>query len=455
LDDASRLGGIAALGVAEFGGHAQHGQQAHSAASSPEKLPERLEDVRHGTAPRSVLRQLIPASARSQARAGSLLPGGPTSIIFDQLTSRAAVTDDPDEPVELYRARSAAEAHALRTELDDAGIAAQVDSELLQGIVGEVPGGWVTAPRVLVKRHHLDAARTVLDEFLSRAEDPADAPADAELRCLACRTPMGTGDTCPACGWSYAPDHRPDPAPAVPAPRKVEAPLPSEATAAPAPDPIPSVPSQPRWGEVAAVLAVGVVPYLFALLPGPRQVAPPPYWADAIQLSGTSACIAFVTLYLIRRSGEPWGRFGLDRPAGTDVLLGIGMLIVAELVWILESRLGLPSSNYPFIGPRGSTELALMLVAHAANGFTEELVTRAYLITRLEALLRSRGWAVVLAAAAFASYHAYQGPAGLVGNFLFGLAYGVAYLSIRRVWPLAVGHALFNIHLDLLYPPVG
>ncbi|HKB01109.1 MAG TPA: CPBP family glutamic-type intramembrane protease [Gemmataceae bacterium] len=358
------------------------------------------------------------------------------------------MTDDPDEPVELYRARSAAEAHALRTELEEAGITAQVDSELLQGIVGEVPGGWLTAPRVLVQRRHLEAARTVLDEFLSPAEDPADAPGDLDLRCLACRTPMGTADTCPACGWSYAPES--DLGPERPAPPKEDEPKQPEPAVALTSEAAPAIPSQTGWGEVAAVLAVGVLPHLLAILPGPQQVVAPPYWAGAIHLTWSSACVAFVTLYLIHRSGEPWGRFGLDRPAGSDLFLGLGMLIVAELAWILVSRLGLPSTSYPFVGPKGPTENALMLVAHAANGFTEELVTRAYLITRLEVLLRSRGAALFLAAAAFASYHAYQGPAGLAFAFLFGLVYGLAYLGIRRVWPLALGHALMNIHIDLI-----
>jgi membrane protease YdiL (CAAX protease family) len=92
-----------------------------------------------------------------------------------------------------------------------------------------------------------------------------------------------------------------------------------------------------------------------------------------------------------------------------------------------------------------------MLLKESANGFTEELVTRAYLITRLEVLLRSRMAAVFLSATAFASYHAYQGPAGLVGAFLFGLAFGLAYLGVRRVWPLALGHALFDIHIELIH----
>src|SRR5215213_4309722 len=115
------------------------------------------------------------------------------------------MADDPNEPVELYRARGAHAAHALRALLEAAGVPARVDGELLGGIAGEVPFGWVTAPRVLVPRGQVAAAAPVLAEFLDRAGPPdgADA-ADGELRCLACRAPMGDADACPACGWSYA-----------------------------------------------------------------------------------------------------------------------------------------------------------------------------------------------------------------------------------------------------------
>jgi hypothetical protein len=75
------------------------------------------------------------------------------------------------------------------------------------------------------------------------------------------------------------------------------------------------------------------------------------------------------------------------------------------------------------------------------------------LITRLEELLQSRGKAVVLAAVAFASYHAYQGVAGVVATFLMGLTFGAAYLGLRRIWPLVIGHALYNIILVLAVRP--
>jgi membrane protease YdiL (CAAX protease family) len=64
-------------------------------------------------------------------------------------------------------------------------------------------------------------------------------------------------------------------------------------------------------------------------------------------------------------------------------------------------------------------------------------------------LLRSRVGAVLLSASLFAAYHTYQSIGGVAHQMEFGVAYGVAFLLLRRVWPLAVGHALCNIRLGL------
>src|SRR5438874_10913553 len=113
---------------------------------------------------------------------------------------------DENEPVELYRARGADEAHALKAHLEAAGIPARVDGELLGGIVGEVPFGWVTAPRLMVPRGRLEVAEAVLADFLGGTAGPAGSTggeADGDLRCLACGARMGDAGACPSCGWSY------------------------------------------------------------------------------------------------------------------------------------------------------------------------------------------------------------------------------------------------------------
>ena len=358
------------------------------------------------------------------------------------------------DPVEIYRARDLPEAHALRVALERAGIPAHLDNEMLQDASGVLLAGLAAALRVLVGPTDEAAARAVLEEFLRRAGGPEEGE-DTPLRCLACGAAMGQANTCPACGWSYSlePDAPPDPdrdaPPAEPAAAEDEIGAGGPGREVPPP---PALARHLIWGEVSAVLAVAFVPSLvFAVDPLPPP--PPPYWFDALSLTVRHGCTVFVTLYLIHRSGEPWERFGLTRPRLWDVLLGVGFFFVAEALWLFCcSRLpwdGGPSPGDLFPRPRRPEDYALMVLKFGANGFAEELVYRAYLITRLELLLRSRGAAVLLSGALFGAYHGYQGAAGVADTMAFGVAYGVAFLLLRRVWPLAVGHALFNIRIDL------
>ena len=61
------------------------------------------------------------------------------------------VDDLNQQFVEVYRARNAPQAHLLRGTLEEAGIAVRIEGELLQGLAGELPMGWASAPRVLVE----------------------------------------------------------------------------------------------------------------------------------------------------------------------------------------------------------------------------------------------------------------------------------------------------------------
>jgi membrane protease YdiL (CAAX protease family) len=208
------------------------------------------------------------------------------------------------------------------------------------------------------------------------------------------------------------------------------------------------------WGEVAAVLAVGVVPNLVGAITATYSTAAPlPYWLDAFHLAALSGCTIFVTLYLIRRSGVPAEQFGVVRPQLWDVSTGLllmgAALVVSRVVALLPDD---PSRRDLFPRPNGTTDLALAWAKYFTSAYAEELVTRAYLITRLTALLRSRGEAVVVSAIAFAAYHLYQGPVGVAGSFAFGVVYGVAFLALRRVWPLVIGHATYNLLIELSHP---
>lgn len=362
---------------------------------------------------------------------------------------------DPHDKVELYRARSLPEAHALRNLLEVEGIPAGVENELLQGALGDLPLGWATAPRVVVERGRESEARALLAEFLTR---PSDGEETAS-HCLACQAEMGSGDVCPVCGWTYGPQAEEAAEHGAHAPTEPSDNQPDRSPeSAPArADSVPVPPAQPStqhslWLEVMAVMAVAVIPNLISaviLLVSPAR--PLPYWLDSLYLIVLSGCTIFVTLYLIARSGDSWSHFGLTRPRWSDVPLGIGLLIALEFLWSIVGNL-VPiiavAVGPLFAMPGSSTDYVLMFVKHGANGFAEELVCRAYLITRFGTLLGSRGVAVAVSAAVFASYHIYQGSLGVAFALLMGILFGSTFLVIGRLWPLVIGHALCNVRLE-------
>ena len=52
----------------------------------------------------------------------------------------------------------------------------------------------------------------------------------------------------------------------------------------------------------------------------------------------------------------------------------------------------------------------------------------------------------------FASYHLYYGVEGLIEMMMVGLGFGLLYLLIRRIWPFAIGHMLWNVITTLRIP---
>lgn len=136
--------------------------------------------------------------------------------------------------VEAYRASHPLQAHALRIALEEAGIRVVIENEALQDAIGDLPGGWSSAPRLMVEESQLAAAREILSqtdhsETASVGLKPSEtaialtaaffgiagcalAPGSVaeqeqveSTRCLACDAIMADAEsTCPKCGWSYS-----------------------------------------------------------------------------------------------------------------------------------------------------------------------------------------------------------------------------------------------------------
>ncbi|WP_162669482.1 CPBP family intramembrane glutamic endopeptidase [Gemmata massiliana] len=160
-----------------------------------------------------------------------------------------------------------------------------------------------------------------------------------------------------------------------------------------------------------------------------------------------------MTLYLMSRSGESWEHFGVAPVRAIDAPFAFVILTASIFIWRLIPDFGFPEKPLAhdyFPRPRNTADHAMMVLKYGFGACAEEIVTRAYLITRLTTLLKSRGEAVFVAAILFASYHVYQGLQGFIDVFVFGVMYGVIFLGIGRVWPLVLAHALYNVRLELM-----
>ncbi len=88
--------------------------------------------------------------------------------------------------------------------------------------------------------------------------------------------------------------------------------------------------------------------------------------------------------------------------------------------------------------------LVFLAVVCPTAGITEEVLFRAFAITRLAPLTGDVWSAAIIAAIGFAFGHTYQGAIGIGSTALIGLGYSVAYLATGSLIPAIVAHVLHN-----------
>ena len=161
-----------------------------------------------------------------------------------------------------------------------------------------------------------------------------------------------------------------------------------------------------------------------------------------------------------RMRGVGWREFGVARQKSwvRTVLMSLGvalaMFVFARLVNPLF--LAIPNVEPPdysrFDVLRGNLPNLIINVVAVwfTAGFVEEFLFRGYLMNRLIDLQGKQtklAWVIALVCSAviFALPHSYQGPAGMLKVAVYGLLFGVAFLTVRRnLWPLMIAHALMD-----------
>ena len=181
----------------------------------------------------------------------------------------------------------------------------------------------------------------------------------------------------------------------------------------------------------------------------------------------TFAIIIIGLILLYRVSNRPLLTLGFKSgiPLWRMVIWSLPVFLALELVMdfmvqpVVTKLAHDPADYTAFDALAGNTPKYLKYLAYmwisAAIG--EELLFRGYFFDKLELLfgqIKHRGMIIVFATALlFSLPHLYQGVAGLVVTFIFGLAFGLVYLQTGKVlWINIIVHGLVDtLFLTLAY----
>ena len=171
---------------------------------------------------------------------------------------------------------------------------------------------------------------------------------------------------------------------------------------------------------------------------------------------------------LIRLRGETLADIGLKRPASwmRTFFIGIGLAAIVFIAMYVSEKAGFRRDLSKFKDVQGNMELALLGVFYAfiGAGFYEEFMFRGFLMQGLAMFFGGSrgGWiaACVLQGALFGLAHAYQNPLGILITGTLGVLMGLLVLVLgRNLWPVIIGHGLFDASRFVLFyfqgPPLG
>lgn len=176
------------------------------------------------------------------------------------------------------------------------------------------------------------------------------------------------------------------------------------------------------------------------------------FFAISFELVGIAYSLApaAIALYLLRRENDKafsevgiWPikrRFDATRGLALAAAIGIpglALYAVARLTNLATKIVPAELDGYWWMP-------GMLLLSALRAALQEEVIMVAYLYTRLEQLGFSFRSQQLISASIRGLYHSYQGFAGIIGNFVMGLAFGWAYRRWGRVLPLIVAHFILD-----------
>ena len=174
----------------------------------------------------------------------------------------------------------------------------------------------------------------------------------------------------------------------------------------------------------------------------------------------STLCAMVVATYLLHRRGLGWSDLGFRMPTNWWHTLGISVAIFLLFIATVAASTALADMWFEDVGASGRFDfvrgnlagyLLVMALVWTHGSFFEELLFRAFIITKLGDGLGGGKTASILAAviaAIFFGYrHAYyQGLHGALITGCVGLLFGLIYLKLRHttILPLILVHGAAN-----------
>jgi membrane protease YdiL (CAAX protease family) len=169
---------------------------------------------------------------------------------------------------------------------------------------------------------------------------------------------------------------------------------------------------------------------------------------------GVEVTALAVLFYVLSSRRAAWRGLGWNFRL-RDFGNGIGLVIGASLLsWTFYyvAQLAYYSATGHYLYPKslssmlgfGISTWSVLFVC--LNPFFEELIVRAFLISEIVALGRSRWLAIFLSVAVQVSYHLYQGLANVIPIAVMFLVFSIYYAYSRRVVPVILAHLFCDVY---------
>jgi len=160
----------------------------------------------------------------------------------------------------------------------------------------------------------------------------------------------------------------------------------------------------------------------------------------------------------VYRESSSFRSIGFNHLRLKHLYYAIGFLIVSNVVLsvlqFLLAGFGLKiSQDVDVIVNQARESTWWWLAVSVTAAICEETAFRGYIMTRVKKIFRTKSWIVpaLLSTLSFASGHSYQGGAGLILLFVYGLLFCGLYLYTKSLWPCVLAHFIQDFSAIFLY----